>query len=80
MPSKLPMYSVPPATAGEAVTRPWVANFQRSVPVCSSSAYTLWSLLPKNIVPPLTAGLETMAPPALNFHLTPCRTGTPGPS
>ena len=50
------MYTVLPATAGEACTTSPVANFQASTPLFASIAYTFPSPLPKYTLPCATAG------------------------
>ena len=47
VPSALPVYTRPFATAGEARTRPPVAKRQRIRPLLGSTAYTWPSPLPK---------------------------------
>src|SRR6187402_3950637 len=51
------MYTVLPATAGEACTTSPVANFQASTPLSASIAYTFPSPLPKYTLPCATAGV-----------------------
>ena len=63
--SRLPIYTIPLATAGEEYTLPPVANIHTSAPVLAFSAYRLPSKEPINTTPFATAGEPSILSPVV---------------